>query len=201
MPGQLSGLIGIQNDIFRKMINIENELDAIYFKKYDYQAGVYALDPERKNEQRLHKRQFKVVSQALQDKTKAGLKKKAKEEQRRLQIEKLDHDARDYLLFKVQERYASLPRDSFMDKVRCGILKRFLGHVQTYGLSDIDASKAKVANQAHKNNDNSEEQAMIKQQAVKIGIQKLKQMKDQMDAERKQEEIELNKRLQKDATR
>lgn len=42
---------------------------------------------------------------------------------------------------------------------------------------------------------------MIKQQAVKIGIQKLKQMKDQMDAERKQEEIELNERLQKDATR
>ena len=80
MPGQLSGLIGIQNDIFRKMINIENELDAIYFKKYDYQGGVYALDPERKNEQRLHKRQFKVVKQALEDKTKAGLKKKALEE-------------------------------------------------------------------------------------------------------------------------
>lgn len=78
MPGQLSGLIGIQNDNFRKMINIENELDAI--KKYDYQAGVYALDPDRKNEQRLHKRQFKVVRQALEDKTKAGLKKKAKEE-------------------------------------------------------------------------------------------------------------------------
>jgi hypothetical protein len=31
MPGQLSGLIAIQNDIFRKMINVENELDAFYF--------------------------------------------------------------------------------------------------------------------------------------------------------------------------
>lgn len=49
-----------------------------------------------------------------------------------------------------------------MDIVSCGILKRFVGHVQTYGLSAIDATRAKRANQAHKTNDNSEEQAMVK---------------------------------------
>lgn len=36
MPGQLAGLIGIQNENFRKMVNIENELEAFYFKRYDY---------------------------------------------------------------------------------------------------------------------------------------------------------------------
>lgn len=76
MPGQLSALNAIQNDLFRKMVNIENELDTMYFKRFDYGGGVYALDPERKNEQRLHKRQFKVVKLAAEEKIKAANRKK-----------------------------------------------------------------------------------------------------------------------------
>jgi hypothetical protein len=61
MPGQISGLIGTQNDIFKKMVNIENDFEALRFKKFDFRDGVYAMDPERKSEQRIHKRQFNVV--------------------------------------------------------------------------------------------------------------------------------------------
>ena len=56
-----------------------------------------------------------------------------------------------------------------------------MGHVNTYGLSDIDASKAKRANLAHKSHEANEDREMIRQQAVKIGIEKLRQMKEQMD--------------------
>jgi hypothetical protein len=44
------------------MINIENELDLMYFRKYDYGGGLYALDPENNNKQRLHERQYEIVN-------------------------------------------------------------------------------------------------------------------------------------------
>jgi len=65
--------------------------------------------------------------------------------------------------------------------VKVAVLKLFMGHVNTYGLSDIDASKAKRANLAHKSHEANEDREMIRQQAVKIGIEKLRQMKEQMD--------------------
>jgi hypothetical protein len=37
-----------------------------------------------------------------------------------------------------------------MDKVKVGIIRFLIGFVNTYGLTDIDASKAKLANYAHK---------------------------------------------------
>ena len=43
------------------MVNIENDFEALRFKKFDFRDGVYAMDPERKSEQRIHKRQFNVV--------------------------------------------------------------------------------------------------------------------------------------------
>ena len=95
------------------MINIENELDAMYFKRYDYGAGIYALDPELKNNQRLHKRQYEVVKKAIQEKQNVAIKQKKAEEKRRLEKEKLEQDAREYLQYKVQQRFEKLPRDTF----------------------------------------------------------------------------------------
>ena len=68
-----------------------------------------------------------------------------------------------------------------MDRVKVAFLRYFMGYVNAYGLTDIDASKAKRATYAHKSHKAIEEQEIIRQQAVKIGIEKLKQMKEQID--------------------
>lgn len=114
----------------------------------------------------------------------------------------LEESAKLYIKDMIEYQHTIPEKHPSAVRFRIGILLTLLKRLDSYDVADVNLNNAKVTNVAMNRDTGLDDQQadMKKKEALKYGVEKLREMKRRMEEDRVREENILRERLKNDAS-